>query len=125
MFRFTENSSKRISNKLDLLAVQEVRWVEGGSQPAADYTFFYRNENTSHHLGTSFFVHQGIRSAVKRVEFISNRMSHIALRSLWCDIALLNEHSPVEDKSDDTKDSLYEGRERVSDQFLKTTWKFH
>jgi len=26
---------------LDLVAVQEVRWVEGGNQPADDYTFFY------------------------------------------------------------------------------------
>jgi exonuclease III len=28
---------------LDLVAVQEVRWVKGGSQPADDYTFFYGN----------------------------------------------------------------------------------
>jgi len=27
--------------KLDLGAVQEVRWVDGSSQPADDYIFFY------------------------------------------------------------------------------------
>jgi len=37
------------------VTVQEVRWVEGGSQPADDYTFFYGNENADHHLGTDFF----------------------------------------------------------------------
>jgi hypothetical protein len=52
------------------MAVQEVRWVEDGSQPV-DYTFFYGNGNANHHLGTEFFVHRGIISAIKRVEFIS------------------------------------------------------
>jgi hypothetical protein len=36
----------------DLVAVQGVRWVEGGSQPADNYTFFYGNGKASHHLGT-------------------------------------------------------------------------
>jgi hypothetical protein len=41
---------------LDLVAVQEVRWENGGSQPADDY--FYENGNANHHLGIGFFVHK-------------------------------------------------------------------
>jgi hypothetical protein len=41
------------------VAVKEVRWDEGGSQPADDYTFLYGNGNANHHLGTGFFVHKG------------------------------------------------------------------
>jgi hypothetical protein len=37
--------------------------------------FFNRNDNANHHLGTGFFVPEGIRSSVKRVEIISARMS--------------------------------------------------
>jgi hypothetical protein len=59
--------------KLDLVGVQKVRWDKGGTEPAGDDNFFYRNGNTDHHLGTGFFVHKEdhISSSV------SDRMSHI------------------------------------------------
>ena len=37
-----------------------------------------------------FFVHHRIVSSVKRVEFVSDRMSYIVLRGRWCNIVVLN-----------------------------------
>jgi hypothetical protein len=37
-----------------------------------------------------FFVHQRMVSAIKRVEFVSARMSYIVLRGRWCNIIVLN-----------------------------------
>jgi hypothetical protein len=45
--------------KLDLVGVQEVRWDKGGTEPADDFTFLYRNGNADHHLGTGFFCTEG------------------------------------------------------------------
>jgi hypothetical protein len=105
--------------KLDSVSVQEVRWDKGGTVRAGDYTFSYGNGNESYQLGTGYFVHQRIVSAIKRVEFVTDRMSHIVLRGHWCNIFVLNVHAPTEEKSEDSKDSFYEELEWVFDHFPK------
>jgi hypothetical protein len=52
-------------------------------------------------------VHKRIISAVRRVEFVSDRTSYIILRGRWCSVILVNVHAPCEDKSDVVKDSFY------------------
>jgi len=66
-----------------------------------------------------FFVHHRIVSAVKRVEFVSNRLSYILLRDRWHNIVLVNVHAPREEKSEESKDSFYEELEQVFDHFPK------
>jgi exonuclease III len=109
--------------KLDLMGVQEVRWEKRGTERAEDYIFFYGVGHEDHQLGTTFLVHKRIISAVRRIEFVSDRMSYIILRVRWCNIIVLNVHAPLEDKSDDVKDSFYEEPGLVSDQFLRYDMK--
>ena len=54
---------------------------------------------------TGFFVHHRIVSAIKRTEFVSDRVLYIVLRVHWCNI-VLNMHAPSEEKSDDSEDSF-------------------
>jgi hypothetical protein len=105
--------------RLDLVGVQEVRWEGSGTVLAGEYTFFYEKGNENRELGTGVFVHKRITSAVKRVEFVNDRMLYIILRGRWFHIIVLNVHAPTEDKTDGVKDSFYEELERIFDKFPK------
>jgi len=65
------------------MGVQEVRWDKGGKLRAGDCNFLYGKGNKHHQLGTGFFVHHRRVSAVKRVEFVSDRMSYIDFFKLY------------------------------------------
>ena len=75
--------------------------------------FFLWKRNENNQLRAEFFVHHRIVSAVKIVEFVSNRVSYIVLRGRWCNIIVLNVQAPSEEKSDNSKDSFYEELEEV------------
>jgi hypothetical protein len=96
--------------------VQEVRWVECGSQPADNYTSFCGSGIANHCLGKGFFVHKGIISAVTGVQFIR-------YRTFRGDIIVLYVHPQTEVKNYDTKDSLYKELECKFSQLPKYKMK--
>jgi hypothetical protein len=104
---------------LDLVGVQEIRRESGIIEPAGEHTSFYRKVNENNELGTVFFVHRIIIAAVKKVKFVSNRISYKILRGRWCHIIVLNVNLPIEDKTDDMKESFYKELESVFDKFIK------
>ena len=70
-------------------------------------------------MGKEYFVHHStVLSAVKTVQFVSDRVSYIVLRGCWCNI-VLNVHAPSEEKSDDSKDRFYEELGQVFNHFPK------
>ena len=66
-------------------------------------------------MGTGHFIHHRIVSAVKSVEFVSDRMSYIVLRGRWCNIIVLNVHIPSEEKGDGSENQSLGG---IRDGFL-------
>jgi hypothetical protein len=89
------------------VGVQEVRWDGGGTEPAGQYIFFCWKVNQNRELGTSFFVHKKIISAVKRVEFVRDSDDQ------WKKSIIV----PVHKKSDKTDCSSYRGISLLSTSY--------
>ena len=102
--------------RLDLVGVQEIRLDRNGISPRADCMLYQGKGNNNHQLGTGFFTHNRIQSAVKKADFISDRLSYLILRGRWNTI-VLNAHAPTVDKDDLIKDSFYEELEQTFDHF--------
>jgi len=58
-------------------------------------------------------------SAVKILQFVSERISYIVPRGLWFNIIVLDMHEPREEKGDESKDSFCEELEQVYEHFPK------
>ena len=109
--------------RMDIVGVQEVRLDGNGISQIGDYLLYYGEGNNNHQLGTGFFIHKRIKSAVKKVEFISDRLSYLVLKGRWCDIIVINAHAPTEEKDDHIKDSFYEELEHTFDQLSRYNMK--
>jgi len=83
---------------------RKVGETKGAQKEQGTIIFYGKGKN--HQLGIGFFVHDRRVSAVKTVEFISDRMPYIALRGRWCNIIDSNLHAPSEEKSCNSKDSF-------------------
>ena len=95
-----------------------LRWKKGTRQEQGLKFLSIEKEKENHQLGTQYFLYHRI-SAVKRVEFVRDRMSHTVLRGRWCNIIVLNVHAASEEICDDSKDGSYEELEQVFDHFRK------
>jgi hypothetical protein len=65
--RLTAAARELARYKLDLVGLQEVRWVRGSTIRAGNYNFFLWKRKRKFQCGTGFFVHHRIVSTVKRV----------------------------------------------------------
>jgi threonine aldolase len=81
--------------------------------------FCYEKGNENHELGAGSSVRKRITSAVKRVKFVSDRLSYITIRGRWSYNTVLNVHAPTEDKTEDVKGSFYEELANVFNKFSK------
>jgi hypothetical protein len=84
--------------KLDLVGVQEVRWDKRHTAGYGGILFSMQKGMKIINWEQDSFVHQGMLLAVKRVEFVSDRMSYVVLTGCWCHFIVLNAHAPTEKK---------------------------
>lgn len=97
-----------VKYRLDIAGIQEFRWPDDGHLTKANYILHNGKWNMDHCLGTGLLVKKYFQWAVKRVEFVNDRLLYLIMWGWWCDIIIINVHVPSKDKGDKMKDSFVE-----------------
>jgi len=80
--------------------------VEQGELQEQGISIYSMERKRKSSIGNRIFVHHRTVSAVKRVEFISDRVSHTVLGGRYCNIIVVNVHAQNEEEGDDSKEDL-------------------
>ena len=89
---------------------------ERGQLSSGFYIIFSMEKGMKIINGGQVFCTPKIVSAVKTVQFVSDRLSYIVPRVCWCNIIVLNVHVTSEEKNDDSNGKFF----RFSVIFLST-----
>ncbi|XP_060842503.1 craniofacial development protein 2-like [Rhopalosiphum padi] len=100
--------------KLDITAVQEVRWDGAGSLKTQEMIIFYSG-GENHVRGVGFVIKNSILPNVVRFEPINDRICYVELKGKWFNIILINCYAPTEEKSEEIKNAFYEELDRIYD----------
>ena len=99
--------------KLDVLAVQEMRWTGKGVMDKRNCSVYYSCHERLHHFGTGFIVSKRIRDKVIEFKPVNERICRLRIRGKTHNISIICAHAPTEDKSDEDKDKFYDLLEKT------------
>lgn len=102
--------------KMDVTAVQEMRWLGSGHQRHREYDLYYSCHASDHMFGTGFIVGPKMKSLVIDFKPINERLCTLRMRGKFYNISVINVHAPTEEKTSEVKESFYEELDRAYSQ---------
>jgi exonuclease III len=107
--------------RLEIVAIQEVRWFGNGVIKKKDFSFYY--SGTKEELGqagTGFILMgKSINNGIG-FEAINERICKIRMKGKFNNVTLINMYALTEDKADSEKENFYEELQVLIDQIPKS-----
>lgn len=94
--------------KLDLIALQEIRWEGSGYIQKPEFTIYYSGATKQGLYGTGFIVSKTFDKCVLGFQEISERLCKLRVKGRLYNTTYICAYSPIEDASDEDKEQFYE-----------------
>lgn len=101
------------SYNMDLMAVQEIRWLGHSVLEKKNYSFYYSCHDSQHQFGTGFVVSKKIRERVIDFLPVNERLCKLRLKGKLQNISVICAHAPTEEKPETEKDGFYDTLENI------------
>ena len=103
--------------KLDIVALQEVRWSGNGIINKKDFTLYFSGTDKSKgQAGTGFLVSKKLQNDIIDFKHFNERMCKLRIKCKHNNITLINIYAPTEDKAIDVKEQFYKELESLINQ---------
>ncbi|KAK4872591.1 hypothetical protein RN001_014620 [Aquatica leii] len=94
--------------KIDIIAIQELRWAEEGEINRSNYTIFWSGGKKQGKNGTGFIVTQKQMKNIIKFEAINDRISKLRIRGQISNTTLICVYAPTEVDTNEKKEDFYE-----------------
>ena len=112
--KMQEISKEMMKYKIDIIALQKIRWQGQGWIDKPDYTLLYSgSEEKTGQLGTGFMMNKTMKGSLLDFEPQNNRICKIRLKGRFRNITVISAHAPTNDKDDQKKERFYENVEEL------------
>lgn len=100
--------------KLDIIALQEIRWSGNGIINKKDFTLYYSgSDKRKGQPGTGFLVLKKLQNNIMDFKHFKERMCKLRIRSKYNKITLISAYAPTEDKNIESKEQFYDDLEKL------------
>ncbi|KAJ9589104.1 hypothetical protein L9F63_017608 [Diploptera punctata] len=105
--------------KLDLLALQEVRWIGNGILEKKSHTIFYSCHKKGHAFGTGFVLHKRIKHLIMDFKAKSPRSCILRIKGCFFNYSFICVHAPTNEKNEEEKERFYDELDKIYDECPK------
>jgi len=107
--------------QIELLALQEVRWLGKGQINKKDYLFYYSGtKEKTGQAGTGFLLMKKIQNHLINFELHKERLCKLRIKGKYNNMTLINAYTPTEDKAEEIKEQFYYDLQSMVDKVAKS-----
>jgi endonuclease/exonuclease/phosphatase family metal-dependent hydrolase len=118
--KMQEIAQEMIRHKIDIMALQEIRWQGTGRIDNPEFTEIYSgSQERTGQLATGFIITRKMKESMLKHETINDRICRLRKKGRYRNITIISVHAPTEEKEDREKEEFYECLEEIYHKIQK------